>query len=145
MDCIALRHAHTTPSAYALKNGLGEALLALRWCTHTAPGNVHPVFPRNCHCEKVSVSQSNHEITKQRKHDRAGAIVRRLRTNLSANFRCLYRHGHDDRGGIVGALNELDLRDCLCSLGLDDEIANLSTPQRESELGARNIHSADIV
>src|SRR5262249_22948337 len=26
MDCIARRHAHTTPFAYAPKNGLGEAL-----------------------------------------------------------------------------------------------------------------------
>ncbi len=54
-------------------------------------------------------------------------------------------HRHDDRGGVVGPLDELDLADGFGPLGADGEVAELLPPEAEGELGLGDVDRPDVI
>ena len=55
------------------------------------------------------------------------------------------RHRQDDRGGGVGALDQLDAVDLLRPPGMHGQVADCWPPEVEGELRAGNVHDADVV
>src|SRR5687768_11315081 len=60
-------------------------------------------------------------------------------------FRSFDGHGHDDRRGAVGPLDELDPLDLVPPLGNDGQVANLPALEVESKFGSGHVNFANIV